>query len=195
MNLFLRITLASLLLATGTLPAVAQKRFCPAAPPSPFKHNATIVTNFDRASDRMRTTLEHPRPLDRRDGEIYLSASFVHRDSRKPVDNAGVDITFISRSVIPRYRDSHDIVILADAGQWPFAGNAAHYRRAQDGNGAVLESTRVTIPHDVLLNIIRSKRVAARLGQTEFELTHNHLEALRELASLAAPPKTDWGTR
>ncbi|HEX8473304.1 MAG TPA: hypothetical protein VF666_04685 [Pyrinomonadaceae bacterium] len=183
-KLFLTI---ALLIVCAAAPSLAQrKRACPVPPPSPFKHNASIVTSFDRASRGMRTTLEHPRVLARNDGELYLLASFIHQDPRMPLNRLKVDIVFYSTSTHVKYRDAHDLVFMTDGRQFPFAGTSAQYRSERSG-GQIVESTRVSVPYDVLLNLINSKKVAARVGATEFEFSHNHLEALRELASLITP--------
>ncbi|MBA2731412.1 MAG: hypothetical protein H0U54_00830 [Acidobacteria bacterium] len=46
-----------------------------------------------------------------------------------------------------------------------------------------------------LLNLIKARRVTARLGATEFQLSNNHLESLREIAMLMAPPPPKMAKR
>ena len=50
-----------------------------------------------------------------------------------------------------------------------------------------METTRVTLTYESLINLIQARRVSAQLGMTKFELTNNHLEALRELANMMVP--------
>lgn len=178
---------ALLMICAETTSLAQRKRACPVPPPSPFKHNASIVTSFDRNSNGMRTTLEHPRVLIKNDGELYLLASFVHQDPRLPLSRLKVDMVFYSTSTHLKYRDAHDLVFMTDGRQFPFAGASAHYRSERGNAGQIAESTRISVPYDVLLNLINSKKVAARVGTTQFEFSNNHLEALRELASLISP--------
>jgi hypothetical protein len=170
------------IILTFTATTFAQK-FCTVPPPSPFKHNALIVTSYDPQAGRMRTTLEHPRPMG--DG-VHLYASFFYQD-RRLRSLPTIDIFFISASKKPKYRDAHDLSIYTDGNLWPSAIATQYYTESAP-HGLTLEKVRMTLTYASLLNLIKSKRVMARLGATEFELTNNHLESLREIASLMAPP-------
>lgn len=177
-----RIPLLLVVFLAFTASAFAQK-FCTVAPPSPFKHNALIVTSYDQNARRMKTTLEHPQALG--DGQ-HLYAAFFYQDPRlrsMPV----IDIFFISAARQPKYRDSHGVSITADGNAWPFTGVAQYYSE-RGARGTTIEKTRVTLTYASLQNLVKARRVKARIGATEFELTHNHLESLREIASLMAPP-------
>ncbi|HVF55249.1 MAG TPA: hypothetical protein VM934_03815 [Pyrinomonadaceae bacterium] len=190
MRFISRLALLSLTLSVVASPGLAQKKLCPVPPPSPFKHSGQIVTSFDSSARRMRTTLEHPRVLGKGTDAIYLSASFTHQDPRRP-STPTVEVAFISSSTALKYRDTHNLVFFCDGKMRPVAG-AARYQSRSGGAGTILEATRVTLTYDDLMTLTRSHKVAARLGMTEFELTNNHLEALRELASLMAPSPGRW---
>jgi hypothetical protein len=178
-----RIPLLLAIFLTFPITGLAQK-FCTVAPPSPFKHNALIVTTYDQRARRMKTTLEHPNALS---NGLHLYASFFYQDTRlgtAPV----IDIFFINASKKPVYKDSHNLSLLADGNAWPFSGAAQYY--TEDGpKGLTIEKTKITLTYASLLNLIKSKRVTARLGHAEFQLTNNHLESLREIAMLMAPPQ------
>jgi hypothetical protein len=163
----------------------AQKQYCEIPPPSPFKHNALIVTRYDQPTKRMKTVLEHPVSLSRGGDAVYLSASFFFSDPR--LRNVPMlEIHFISISKEPKYRDSHDLDLLADDARAPLVGQA-QYKSGKGQNKLVQEVVRATITYDTLFRLIQARRVTARLGSTQFELTNNHLEALREVASLMVP--------
>jgi hypothetical protein len=163
---------------------VAQKKFCPTAPPSPFKHSGQIVTSFDSAARGMRTTLEHPRPLGAGQGELYLSASFVHADPRRGAATS-VEFVLVSSSRLERYRAAHQLVLLADGRPVPVTAGARYQARAVEG-GLVLEAMRVSMSKEDLVRLSAARKVSGRVGGDQFELSNNHLEALRELASLMA---------
>lgn len=199
MKKFSLLLFACSLLSFTAADAFAQKkRYCPTPPPSPYKHTGQIVTSFDPAGG-MRTTLQHPRALGGGADGLYLAASFVHRSTRAGTTGAQgqtVDIAFSSASKVIRFRDAHDLVFVADGQTIPFVGSAARYRSQATGDGLTLETTGANLPLTTLLTITRARRVAARVGGQEFELSNNHLEALRELASLISPAtQGSWSTQ
>lgn len=179
-----RIPLLAALFLSFSATGFAQK-FCTVAPPSPFKHDALIVTSIDRDSGRLKTTLEHPRPLSK---DFYLYASFLYQDSRAR-STPTIDIYFIhaAKDKQVAYAHAHNVSIVADGNSWPFAG-APQYFTERAEHKITLEKTVMTLSYANLVNLLQSKRVTARIGGTEFELSHNHLESLREIASLMAPP-------
>lgn len=185
-----RLFLCALFFCACSFPVVAQKRFCPVPPPSPFKHSGQIVTSFDSSANKMRTTLEHPRSLGRGADALYLSATFLHQDPRYPTPPT-MDVIVISTSAVPKYRDSHSLVFFCDGRALPLQ-RLARYQSQSNGQGIIYEATRITLSYEDLLTITGAKKVSARLGQTEFELSGNHLEALRELVSLLAPSPGRW---
>jgi hypothetical protein len=180
-----RITLLAAFILICTQSGLAQKRYCEVPPPSPFKHNALIVTRYDKPTKRMKTVLEHPLSLVQGVDALYLSASFFFSDPRlriKPM----LDIYFVSVSKEPKYRNRQDVMIIADGMRVPVVGTAL-YQSGKVENGLVQEVIRVSITYDTLFNLVGAKRVTARLNATQFELTGNHLESLREIASLMVP--------
>jgi hypothetical protein len=182
-----RITLlAFAFLLASAISGFAQKRYCEVPPPSPFKHNALIVTRYDQSAKRMKTVLEHPLSLGHAEGEaLYLSASFFFSDPRLRV-RPMLEISLISVSKEPRHRNSHDVSLLADAARLPLVG-PTRYQSSKVEKGLVQEVVTTTITYDTLFDLIRAKRVTAQLDSAQFELTNNHLESLREVASLMVP--------
>jgi hypothetical protein len=178
-----RVPLLFAIFLTFPITGLAQK-FCTVAPPSPFKHNALIVTSYDQRARRMKTTLEHPNTLG---NGLRLYASFFYQDPRLASIQT-IDIFFINATKKPAYRESHDLSFLTDGNPLPLSGMAQYYM--EDGpKGTTLEKTKITLTYASLQGLLKSKRVTARLGATEFQLSHNHLESLREIAMLMAPPQ------
>lgn len=182
-----RLTLLVAFILACTATGIAQKSYCEVPPPSPFKHNALIVTRYDKPTKRMKTVLEHPLSLSRgAEGALYLYASFFFSDPRLRIRPL-LDIYFISVSKEPKHRNSHDLTILADGMRVPVLGSTAQYQSGKGENGLVREVIRASVTYETLFNLIGAKRVTAQLGSTQFELTSNHLESLREVASLMVP--------
>lgn len=181
-----RITLLSFaFIIACAVSGFAQKRYCEIPPPSPFKHSALIVTRYDQAAKRMKTVLEHPVSLSHGGDALYLSASFFFADPKlraRPM----LELNIISVSKEPKYRNSHAVTILADGVSAPLVGQA-QYQSGKGQNGHVQEVVRATITYDTLFRLIQAGRVTAQLSSTQMELSNNHLEALREVASLMVP--------
>jgi hypothetical protein len=178
--------LAASILACTASSMFAQKRYCEIPPPSPFHHNALIVTRYDKPTKRMKTVLEHPLSLSQGGDALYLSASFFFTDPKLQRARPMLEIALVSVSKEAKYRNSHNVTILADAVRVPLVGQV-QYQSGKGERGLVQEVARATITYETLFNLIQSKRVTAQLGSTQFELTNNHLESLREMASLMAP--------
>ncbi len=187
-----RLALSALLLALLTTGALSQKRFCQTPPPSPYKHDGEIVTKFDGRAGGMRTTLQHPRPLGHGQEIFYLAASFMHQDPRRPASPA-LDLMLVTGSPVAHLRAGREVVFLLD-GQPRAVSQNVSYRSQPDGQGGALDSARITLSYADASAISHARRVVARVGGAEIELTNNHLEALREMVSLLAPSPGRWQT-
>ena len=187
-----RLLLCALFVALSTPLAFSQKRFCPTPPPSPFKHDGEIVTKVDGRAGGMRTTLQHPRPLASGAGVFYLAASFMHQDPRRPSTPA-LDLWLVSGSPLARLRAGQVVAFVLD-GQTRAVSQNVSYMSRPDGSGGALDSARITLSYADASAITHARRVVARVGGAEVELTNNHLEALREMVSLLAPSPGRWQT-
>lgn len=175
---------ATLLISFSTV-AFAQK-FCRVTAPSPFKHSARIVTVYDTRAKRMKTTLEHPQSLSS-GGTTYLYAEFFYEDPRlgaKP----GLDLYFRSVSKETKYRNALALAITLDGNSSITTGQLSYASKRGEKNSA-LEVAKVTISYDDVVRITSAKSVDVRLGPTSFRLSKNHLESLREIASLMTPSR------
>ena len=184
-----RITLLVALVLACALSGFAQKRYCQVPPPSPFKHNALIVTRYDKQAKRMKTVLEHPLSLSQQGDAVYLYASFFYSDPKLRT-RPTLEIAFISVSKERKYRDSHDLSILTDGVRAPFIA-PVQYQSGKGEGGHVQEVMKATLSYESLINLVRARRVTAQIDATSFELTGNHLESLREIASLMVPQERD----
>ncbi|MDQ5836409.1 MAG: hypothetical protein M3379_06460 [Acidobacteriota bacterium] len=179
-------SLLTLLTAAG----FAQKRMCPKPPPSPFKHDGQIVTSFDSRAGGMRTTLQHPRPLGTGAEVYYLAATFMHQDPRRPAVPT-LDLILVSASPAASLRQGQQLVFMLDGQPHTLAQNVSYQSRPAP-DGTTLESARITLTYADAAALTRARNVVARVGVAQIELTNNHLEALRELVSLMAPPPSRW---
>jgi hypothetical protein len=187
-----RLLLCALFVALAAPLALSQKRFCPTPPPSPFKHDGQIVTKFDGRAGGMRTILQHPRPIGSGAEVFYLAASFMHQDPRRPAAPA-LDLVLVSGSPLAHLRAGQAVTFLLD-GQARAVNQSVNYVSRPDGSGGTLDSASIKLSYADASAITHARRVVARVGGAEVELTNNHLEALREMVSLLAPSSGRWQT-
>lgn len=184
----------SLLAAAGSV--CAQKKACPIPPPSPYKHTAHIGTRYDADTHAMRTVLEHPVKLGSDAEPLYLAASFAYGKTSGAAiaTRTSVEFSFISVAPAPRFRDAHTLRLFADGRELPRVATERYGAEQADENH-IIERTQVSLSPAALIELTKAKRVEITLGSEHFEFTKNHLEALRELASLIRPPSFAPGER
>lgn len=182
-----RLLLSAALLTLFAATAFPQKRLCPKPPPSPFKHDGEIVTSFDSRAGGMRTTLQHPRPLASGVETYYLAASFMHQNAKRQ-GTPSLDLVLYSALPASRLQAGQPLVLVLDGQPRPFNHHASY--RQQPSGGSV----RLTLSYADASALTQARRVSARFGGAEVELTNNHIEALREMLSLLAPSPARWQT-
>jgi len=178
-----RLILSAILLTALAPAAAAQKKtLCPKPPPSPYKHSGQIATRIERTG--ARTTLEHPHPLGSGPDALRWAASFVHADPRRPAVPT-LELAFFSASPAVRL-DAGGLAFVHDGRPLAVGRNVSFLSR--DGG----QYARVTLPYADALKLTQARKLTARVGASEYEFSHNQLEALRELVSQMAPSPGRW---
>ena len=165
-----------------------KKGGCPVPPPSPYKHSGKIVTTLDSAG--MRTTLQHPSVIGSEQNGLVMAASFIHLDPRRGV-RPSVELYFFSAPLSLSRIDLNSLSLVAD-GQPVTGDGAVRFTSVSSKQGFPHGATRAVLSYDAFDKFLKARQVAARVGGNEFALTSNHLEGLRELASLMAPASKSW---
>jgi hypothetical protein len=183
-----RLILSAALLTLLATTAFPQKRLCPKPPPSPFKHDGEIVTSFDSRAGGMRTSLQHPRARAEGAQLYYLAASFMHQNAKRPGPPA---FELVLYTTVPAAQplDGGNVSLLLDGQARPFTQNA-RLRSQPNGGNAV----RLTLTYADLAALTQARNASVQLGGAQLQLTHNHLESLREMQSLLAPSPGRWQT-
>jgi hypothetical protein len=162
------------------------------SPPIPekrkFNHKVKIETSYDRFSDTTTAQMEPVEVYHARRGrpqKIWMTVLFTYRDET-PAKPARVTIAFNSWSSEWQYLDYRDLTILADGRKaGPVTMELAKTRIERDGT--VTEILSTTMVTDVFLFMVNAGSVEMQLGNAEFTLKPEHLEALRDLASRMQP--------
>jgi hypothetical protein len=183
-----RFVLSAALLTLFAATAFPQKRLCPKPPPSPFKHDAEIVTSFDSRAGGMRTTLQHPRAIAGGAELYYLAASFVHQGTKRPGTPA-LELVLYTTAPAAQPQVAGPVSLVLDGQGRPFAQNAGF--RSQPGGG---RAVRLTLSYADLSALTQSRNASVQLAGARLQLSHNHLESLREMLSLLAPSPGRWQT-
>lgn len=177
------------------------QKSCPIPPPSPYKHTALISTRFDSRAGLMRTVLEHPVAVGGSPQPLYFVASFAYGDGDARIaPRTGFDFALVASGEFRSYGEGTALRVFADGQeQTPLA--PARYAattvdvKSDDENPVAtnrqLEQIRVRLSAAALLDLARARTVQLELGGERYSLTENHLEALRELASLMRAPLAD----
>lgn len=183
MRLSSRLLLSVVMLSALVPASYAQKKLCPKPPPSPFKHNGRIFTSIERAG--ARTTLEHPQALGRGVDALYMGASFLHTDPRRPAAPT-LDLVLYTEIPAATLASGQALALVYD-GQPLALGRQASFRSQGGGQAA-----RVSLSYADVTKLTHARKVSARVGGAEYEFSNNHLEALREIVSQMAPPPGRW---
>lgn len=189
-NLSKKILLCVLLIAGASGYASAQQlKACPVPPPSPYKHTAYIATRYDEATNAMRTVLEHPVTLGDKAQPLYLFASFAYPNAARQTDKTRtiVNLALVSVAPVARFDHAHDLRVYVD-GREQVQLSPEQYRAETDDANRAIEWTQISLSAQSLRELAKAAHVEFALNGERHKLTKNHLEALRELASLMRPP-------
>jgi len=139
-----------------------------------FRHGGHIVTSKDK------TELGYmPIFNDGVNRNLFLYAKFG--PTAVYPERPSVDIFFISVSTGAKYAQSPGLSMEVDGGRFAFGGSDTDFYAQQKGD-YVVEGVGITLSNDTLVRIANAKKVVVHLGATDFQLSGDHLEALREMA-------------
>lgn len=190
-NLSSKFLLCALLIACAYVSASAQQqqKACPVPPPSPYKHTAYIATRYDEATNAMRTVLEHPVTLGDKAQPLYLFASFAYPNAARQTDKTRtiVNLALVSVAPVARFDHAHDLRVYVDGREQVRLSPEQYRAETSDANQAI-EWTQISLSAQSLRELAKASHVEFALNGERHKLTKNHLEALRELASLMRPP-------
>ena len=142
-------------------------------------------------------SVEDPRPITedtprnpRQWDELKLTVFFSYPGQTLTTPKY-VSIGFLYLALEPQQYENHNLKAKID-GQWVELGK-------MDVLGTMEVSVRtaykrytrrlleMTIPYEQFLQLANAKKVKMKLGGVEFDLTKDHLEAIRDLASRTVP--------
>jgi hypothetical protein len=151
-----------------------------------FDHNETITVAYDKFENYTSATMDPMMPLtvlsaDHDLRELDFSAFYFCLGEKLHAPDK-VTLQFVAHSSEPWYRDHvRGLVLLVD-GKRLTLGNT-EWRRGDIVTGIAYESLAVAVSLKDFITTVNAKRVEGQLGGTEFALSRENLEALRDLAS------------
>jgi hypothetical protein len=125
--------------------------------------------------------------------EASFNASFTYSGRTLRVPPKRILFSLTSTSQDWKYTDFRKLSALVDGKRLnlgplehvpSFAVNAPRNVNSDD---YISEGIAVSVPYKTFLRITNGKKVQIRMGPREFELTRNHLQALRDLATRMVP--------
>ncbi|MDQ3743561.1 MAG: hypothetical protein M3444_04175 [Acidobacteriota bacterium] len=153
-----------------------------------FNHKIKIETKYDRFSNSTDVQMEHTEVYHvhgSRPQKISMTVLFTY-PGETPAKPGSVTIAFNSWAPEWKYLRYRDLTILADGRKaGPVTMELINTRIERDGT--VTETLSTTMVTDVFLFMVNASSVEMQLGDAEFTLKPEHLEALRDLASRMQP--------
>lgn len=178
---FIRLALVICLLTTT---ALAQEIKLP--PRGKYKHDKKIFSQYDKFKDKTTVSLAHLRLSS---VSLGIAATFSHQgtDVKTPDD---VALWFYSYSSQWRFLRNRSLMVIADGERLDLGGAARVDSKVNSGRFSgvtVSETLGALVPLDKFLKIANAKSVEMQLGNAEFQLAPDHLEALKDFASRMSP--------
>lgn len=166
-----------------------------------FTHNGTIETSYDPVKEittvRLNLMQVYGEPLASSGyiggDEARFNASFTYSGRQLRAQPKRVLLSLISTSEDWKYTDFRKLSALVDGKHLKlgplehvpsFTVNAPANANSDD---YISQGIAVSLPYKTFIRIANGKKVQIRMGPREFELPKNHLEALRDLASMMVP--------
>jgi hypothetical protein len=164
-----------------------------------FKNGKRYSVRYDKFDDRTVVAvgpffLDHELMNPNNNFQMYIGFSFA--GGGKPEDVTGYHLLFISNGNRKwSFTDDSTLKAIID-GERLNLGEASHKAdvgRRMFGELNLKESLYVSVPADVFGGLAKAKEVEMRLGRKEFTLKGEHLQAFKDLYSLASPASPPAG--
>ena len=177
----------------GVVLLTANSSFAQTAQPSPspdkeqtskrtFKHNQNVEEKYDKFKDKTSVTLKLRLLGDITNGlEVVLTETFA---GQKPVTPTNFPVMFMATNKDLKYYLSHGLIFLVDGERIKF--DDVKYTKLTY-QGYFIEVMILAVPFNTLKKIVAAKKVEAQLGSTEFALSDDYLEAMRDFVSRVSP--------
>jgi hypothetical protein len=192
------------LLMMPVVPALAQNHDSLQPPPKKaYKYDGKIVTTYDKTKDETLVliqlmpikSVEDPHDiLDHdaqhpRDWSWLALTMFFSYPGQTVVAPKAVSIGFLYEALEPKKYEGHTLNVKIDGervtlGEMQVLDTKLVKRQFEQYTRRSLE---LVVPYDLLLRLANAKKVKMTLGRFDFDLSKDHLEAIRDLASRSVP--------
>ena len=165
-----------LFLAAG---AIAQE------PSSKFKHDGKIEVLFDEKKNETTIRLNEMKIFESE--SETLSIIVVGSFEGKKQTGSPSELLFVlnASSKQRRYQIEPQITVTAD-GEVIRTRQMKNYG-ARNDKGQIIEPLLTMMPYEIVVKMANAKKVTLKIGTTDYEMTANNLEALRDVVSRLAP--------
>jgi len=178
-----------------------QGQYAEITPQGISTHNRKVETSYDQAKKittvRLNPMQVYGEPLSSSHyiggDEASLSASFTFSGRTLKVQPKRVLLTLTSTSQDWKYTDYRKLTALVDGKRLNLGPMEhlplfkVHATANVNSDDYISQGIAISLPYKRFLQIANGKKVQMRVGPREFKLDRNHLEALRDLATLMLP--------
>ncbi|MDQ3819832.1 MAG: hypothetical protein M3362_19455 [Acidobacteriota bacterium] len=152
-------------------------------PKRKYKHADKIETTFDQAKNITTVRLGRMRVLDT--ANFLELTLFYTYPGQTPATPKNVALGIMARTPDGHFSNKRELVVKADKYILKF-GQMELLQNIPFGGGST-QVLATTVPYDVFLRIANAKNIEMKLGDVEFLIKDDQLEAIRDLASRTAP--------
>jgi hypothetical protein len=195
-----KVVLILLLLTTAAICSPAQSHDSLQPPPKEnYKYDGKIITTYDKAKDETQVAIqlmsvkdiEDPRPLLEDNAEHPVDRSwlgftvFFTYPGQSVTTPKEVSIGFLYDVLEPKHFEGHVLTAKIDGEKTTFGKMEVLNTKIINRKWAryTRSTLELVVPYEQLLRLANAKKVRLTLGSFEFNLSKDHLEAIRDLAS------------
>jgi hypothetical protein len=151
---------------------------------APEKRVGRATATFTRHKSRAQIAVQTDaiQLLGNTENGIVLVANFIV-PGRKVVSPASIEFEFISYSYSKKFSVNRKFQIYTDS-KLLYSGALVLSSSGSSPNGAVTEVLAQKLPYAQFLKLIRGMSVEFVLGESQLEISHEHIGALRDLEKL-----------
>jgi hypothetical protein len=150
-----------------------------------YNHDGKIDELFDAATNETTVRLDTMKIFSGESESLSMVVTGTFSGKTPSLSPTDLLMVFSVSSSERRFEIEPIIVITADS-EIVRNRQAKNYGSRKEGD-RVIEPLFNMIPYEVVVKMANAKRVVVKIGASEYELTPNNLEALREFVSKVSP--------
>jgi hypothetical protein len=155
------------------------------SPKQTYKHDGKIEVKFDESKNQTVVRLDTMKIYENDSETLSMIVSGSYAGKTPPAPPSELLFVLYASSKQRRYQTEPQLIVTADS-EVVRTRQLKNYGARTEGD-RVIEPLLTMMPYDILAKMANAKKVTLKIGTTEYEMTANNLEALRDFASRMVP--------